>query len=432
MFASELTDDGLAAGEFHQSDTDGPAGRVHVLPSDLEDMAPGPFLASILSVVDPERLTGRDVVRYVQAQARLVAHYQAAYYTGISELAHSVEADTTERSSLPNEYASDELAAALTQTRRAAQTDVDTALELKQRLPQVAEALAAGRIDAAKTRVFTQETLTLKPALIPDVVQQVIGDAPELTTGQLRARLKKLVLEADRDAAQTQYQAGLEDRKLVVYPNPDHTATLSLSGIAPEDGIEIANRLHSQALELKRLPEETRTIDQLKTDIALDLLQGKTTNHPHTTPPPIIVHTSPEQPSAHIPGYGPILPSSLHTLIQNADKTTISAETISQRITPDCHQTPSRKPTKTQTQHIHIRYPVCIHPGCRIPATRCDLDHRKPWHQGGQTTCTNLAPLCRHHHQCKTKGNWKLQRNPDGSHTHTSPLGHTYTTGAPP
>lgn len=438
MFACELTDDRLAAGEFNQQTSEvvgAPAtGRdhVHVLPAVLEEMAPGPFLGSILSVVDPEKLVGRDVVRYVQAQARLVAHYQAAYYTGISELAHAVEADTTQRAPVPNEYATDELAAALTQTRRAAQTDIELALDLHQRLPEVTAALAEGRIDVAKARVFTQETLTLKAELIPTVVAAVIGHAPELTTGQLRARLKKAVLAADQQAAQTQYEAGLQDRKLVVYPNPDHTATLSLLSVDPVQAVAATRHIHQLALQLKRLPGETRTIDQLKTDIALDLLQGKTTNTNtntntdtnHTdTPHPIVVHISSDTPTGHITGYGPILTTTAQST---------PTGTGTNPITTDCHHTNSRKPTKTQTQHVISRYPTCIHPGCRIPATRCDLDHRRPWHQNGKTTCTNLAPLCRHHHQCKTKGGWKLKRNPDGSHTHTSPLGHTYTTGKPP
>ena len=82
--------------------------------------------------------------------------------------------------------------------------------------------------------------------------------------------------------------------------------------------------------------------------------------------------------------------------------------------------------------HVRSRYPTCVFPGCRIPAIGCDLDHRKPWNQKGPTSCHNLAPLCRHHHVCKTKSRWQLKRETDGSHTWTSPLGHTYQTSRPP
>jgi hypothetical protein len=61
---------------------------------------------------------------------------------------------------------------------------------------------------------------------------------------------------------------------------------------------------------------------------------------------------------------------------------------------------------------VEATEPVCVFPGCRQPARRCDLDHRIPYHpddptgqQGGGRTCScNLAPLCRTHHRQKTAG----------------------------
>lgn len=433
MFVLQTSDSELKAGEFNTERSDNGPGEpgtvgvdVHVLPADLEGMAPGPFLASILSVVDPGKLTGRDVVRYVQAQARLVSHYQASYYTGIVELAHATEADTTERDHVPNEYASDELGAALAKTRRAAEADVDLAFDLKYRLPKVWQALAEGRIDLAKARVFSQELATLKPELIPDVVETLIDTAADLTTGQLRTRLKRAVLEADLTAAQAHYAAGLEDRKLVVYPNPDHTANVGLVSVDPFQAVAATNHVHHIALKLKRLPGETRTIDQLKADVALDLLQGNTSDIPDGVtiqPNEIVVRSTCDSPTGHITGYGPVLTSSTPADAPSAEKDDGVA---------NCHQTYSRRPTRAQIQHIRAQYPTCIHPGCRMPSNRCDIDHRQPWHQGGKTSCRNLAPLCRHHHLCKHQGGWQLHRNPDDSHTWTSPLGHTYTTRAPP
>jgi hypothetical protein len=59
--------------------------------------------------------------------------------------------------------------------------------------------------------------------------------------------------------------------------------------------------------------------------------------------------------------------------------------------------------------------PVCVFPGCRQPAhlaSRCDIDHRIPYHPddptgehgGGRTCSCNLQPLCRTHHRQKTAG----------------------------
>ncbi|MGV0815946.1 HNH endonuclease signature motif containing protein, partial [Mycolicibacterium boenickei] len=70
-------------------------------------------------------------------------------------------------------------------------------------------------------------------------------------------------------------------------------------------------------------------------------------------------------------------------------------------------------------------------PGCGISATHCDLDHSVPW-PAGATHPGNLGPKCRTHHLIKTfrtgENGWTDIQHPDGSHTWTSPTGHTYHT----
>ncbi|MBT8217634.1 MAG: HNH endonuclease, partial [Acidimicrobiia bacterium] len=72
----------------------------------------------------------------------------------------------------------------------------------------------------------------------------------------------------------------------------------------------------------------------------------------------------------------------------------------------------------------------CVFPGCRMPATTCDLDHTTPHSQGGPTTPTNLAPLCRHDHRIKHTG-WTYHPQEDGTYHWTSRLGATYKTKPP-
>ena len=88
-----------------------------------------------------------------------------------------------------------------------------------------------------------------------------------------------------------------------------------------------------------------------------------------------------------------------------------------------------------------------------MPTVDCDLDHRRPWADGGPTTERNLAPLCRsmffnpsyfisrkpgqrtlsHNHGAKHRCGWTYQQLPNGDYLSTSRLGHTYTTsGHPP
>ncbi|MGH3823856.1 MAG: HNH endonuclease signature motif containing protein, partial [Pseudonocardiaceae bacterium] len=83
-------------------------------------------------------------------------------------------------------------------------------------------------------------------------------------------------------------------------------------------------------------------------------------------------------------------------------------------------------------RHVQIRDRSCVHPGCRASAQRADLDHTRDHTHGGPTTEANSGPLCRHDHQLKTVGRWRLHQPQPGHFTWTSPLRRTYHTQPPP
>lgn len=76
---------------------------------------------------------------------------------------------------------------------------------------------------------------------------------------------------------------------------------------------------------------------------------------------------------------------------------------------------------------IRARQPTCSAPGCRRPATTCDLDHTTPYHQGGRTCECNLAPLCRRHHRAKQTRGWQLKQTAPGTFTWQLPHHRSYT-----
>jgi hypothetical protein len=63
---------------------------------------------------------------------------------------------------------------------------------------------------------------------------------------------------------------------------------------------------------------------------------------------------------------------------------------------------------------IVLRDEHCQFPGCRAPATWCDVHHLRQWILGGDTSLENCALLCRRHHVAVHEGGWKLERGPDG------------------
>jgi hypothetical protein len=80
---------------------------------------------------------------------------------------------------------------------------------------------------------------------------------------------------------------------------------------------------------------------------------------------------------------------------------------------------------------VTTRDETCVFPGCRQPATACDLDHVEPFDPShpavSQTQPANLQPLCRHHHRSKTHHGWTMRRDPRTGDVHVrSPLGYDY------
>jgi hypothetical protein len=405
----------------------------HFLPSGLEEILPGPFLAAIVSSVDPARLNGHDAVRLMQAQARLGSHHEAGILAAVAEVAYSLPGNpdsAVERCFEAVEFAEVEVAAGLRLTRRAARKLVDQALGLKHRLSRVWQALSNGLIDQPRMRVLYDILGHLPSETVDTVLDQVVGEAGELTTGQLRHRVDKLVLEADPDGSASSFVEGLADRKLTTYPNPDRTASLLISNGRPDDVAAAGVHVDKLARSLKTEGEE-RTLDQLRADVALDLLRGKCvhgTNTPGTvniTVPGETLAGLGDEPG-EMAGFGPVFAEiARKTVRENTDGEWRFVVTDNGQ--PVATGTLVRRPSPALQRQVNALYPKCVHPGCRQDAWDCDLDHRTQRQNGGATCIHNLAPLCRFHHRVKDTGGWQLQRNQNGDHQWTSPLCHTYT-----
>ncbi len=84
------------------------------------------------------------------------------------------------------------------------------------------------------------------------------------------------------------------------------------------------------------------------------------------------------------------------------------------------------RPPDPAADYATARDRRCQWPGCRAPASRCDLDHRHPYHDDGATCPCNTDLLCRTNHRAKTFTAWTAKPGPDGLLLWTSPTGHTY------
>ncbi len=406
----------------------------HVLPDDLEKIPPGLYLSAILSSVDASRLNGHDAVRFMKAHSRLASHHEAGKLEAMAEVAYSPPGDAdspVERDAIEIDYVGAEIAAALTLTRSSSKTELNRALSLHGRLRRVRAALAEGLIDVAKTKVFDQVLGHLPDETVEPVLDQILSESGEITTGQLGSKLSRLVLEADPDGCKSAFQDGLADRGVTTFSNPDQTGSLLIHNGDPVE-IAAARAFIEELARSLKTSDEPRTLEEIRADVALDLLQGKSflepgaksggrTNLWVSAETLMGISDAPGE----LEGYGPVMAEiARKTARENLDGEWVFTVTDNGR--PVATGTLSRRPTASQRRYLEAVYPTCVMVGCRQPAYQCDLDHRKPRAEGGATHTDNLEPLCRHHHMVRHHGPWRLDRLPNGDHQWTSPLGHTY------
>ncbi|GAA2117921.1 DUF222 domain-containing protein [Actinomadura alba] len=247
------------------------------LPEGLAEMSPGPELAAALSSVDRSRLCGFDLVVVLQARGRQLAFDQAELAADLMAVAECVAVESSGVSWVWNSdidgLAAAEIAAALTWTKRTARSRLQEARLLIERLPQVWAALRAGSIDAPKTRVIVEGTNAVDDHIAHLVIGQILPEAPGLTTGQLAYRLRRLIAEADPEAAQRRHEEAVKERKVVRGTNPDGSAFLSGCNLPVDQAAAADERLDALARAAKR-SGDSRPMDHIRADIYLGLIAG--------------------------------------------------------------------------------------------------------------------------------------------------------------
>lgn len=137
---------------------------------------------------------------------------------------------------------------------------------------------------------------------------------------------------------------------------------------------------------------------------------------------------------AELAGYGPITADQARQLAAHAHTWhRLVTDPLSGALLD--YGTTRYRPPPHLAEYVRARDQTCTHPGCRVPAHRCDLDHTIPYNPDtgtGPTSATNLTPKCRTDHQLKQLPGWTVRQDEDGTITWTTPSRHTYVTCPPP
>lgn len=401
----------------------------HALPIPIDAPAPSMVTAALLDWVDPAGVCSAEKVRLLRARARMVAHHQAQLLAAMMDIVDEYRAlDDEADFALAMESAVAEIRAALSVTRRAAESDLSLAWTLRERLPMVATALRAGVIDLRRARVLTEFTSHLSIGDARQVCDRVLERVEGLTTGQVRALVERLCIEVDPEHAKARYERSLDDRRVFAELGEAGTAHITATDLPADRVAAVMDRLTDLA-RLARSKGESRTVDQLRADVFLDLLEGTGRYGRRRGVVDIRVDLTTlmgiDEHAAQLLGYGAVVADVARQVAEHRAEwrvtvTDEAGEPIHTGIT-------RRRPTAGQRRSVEARDLTCIFPGCRRPAASCDLDHRTPVSEGGATHVRQLVALCRHDHEIRHRAGWRHRSNGDGSHTWISPLGVSYT-----
>jgi Domain of unknown function (DUF222) len=448
----------------------------------LDTCAPSESLARLADAVTRDgrlaQLNDDELIGVVRAWHRLESWCSAGTLAVIAELARRRPAERTAPAApgqFPaqlSEFISDEVAAALTLSRRTADAYLDLALDLALRLPATARALHEGIIDYPKARLIADLTRILSDEDARAVEARILPAAGDQTTAQLRAAVSRAVIAVDPEAATRRRQEAQKDPRVRRWQEDAGTAALGGFGLPPAEVLEADQRITERALALRDagLPG---SLEELRARAYLDTLLGQDSSvsnepTPSNEPAPqprlaaLVNLTIPlaavPGPPGHVAGFGPVDPELARQLTglaaahpasrfcvsvtgddgralghgcargQPIGPFTVTINPLAQDPCDHRHQEPGYQPSRRLQHLINARTPTCSAPGCRQSATRCDLDHTVPYDQDGRTCECNLAPLCRHHHRCKQSEGWHLDQPRPGNLTWTTPAGRHYVT----
>jgi hypothetical protein len=340
---------------------------------------------------------------------------------------------------------------------RAVQNRMHAALELVDGYTATLDALAESRISARHAMVIVETGRALTD---PDtralyeatVLERALRD----TAPRTRAFAEQVVEELHPCSITERHREAVKGRTVWMQRRGEGMSELGM--IAPTVLAEgIWDRLTQQAHETKTAqvaaPEgdtedddavyDQRNLDQIRADIAIDLLlTGGPTIDPTTGAItgalgglaaiqarasiviPALTAAGLADRGATLDGATPVDADTARCLLAQAPswERILTHPIHGHVLATDTYRRPANLDRYLAARDIHCRFP-----GCRRPARHCDRDHNRDWALGGTTEACNLACLCKRHHTLKTEKPWKPVQLRDGSIRWTSPLGRVST-----
>ncbi|HEU4368798.1 MAG TPA: DUF222 domain-containing protein [Methylomirabilota bacterium] len=302
-------------------------------------------------------------------------------------------------------------------------------------LPRLAQALTCGEVSYSKVRELTRvATAETEERLL------AVGRAG---TAEHVARIVHGWRRVDRQAEAKDTARQHASRALHVYPDSDGTM-LVRGRLTPEIGALLAKALAAarEILYQRRrdqAPEaDPPTMEQQQAD-ALALLAETALHHAIDPGAPgeryqVVVHVDAEVLADPEAAGQSVLEDGAHVPAETSQRLACDASRVVMRHGGDGRVVEVDARTRTippaLRRALHHRDRGCRFPGCGVRFGQGHHIHH--WAQGGPTTLSNLAMLCRRHHRAVHEEGFQVDRQPDGELRFRRPDGRALPEVPPP
>ncbi|WP_341977382.1 DUF222 domain-containing protein [Microbacterium sp. LWO13-1.2] len=337
-----------------------------------------------------------------------------------------------------------EMGAALRVSDRTVQRRMTEASFLVEQFPSVWQAQGAGRISAGHARVIVDAAEHLEDPAARDAYSEQMIEFAETESPNRVGRMARRVAERLQvRPIQDRHQDALDERGVWARDDAAGIAEFGLRG--PAALVHGAfDRVTSMAKAVQGQADagDERTLDQIRCDLALDLLLTGTPAG-HDTPEALLAgitaHVSVTVPITTLIGVG-TTPAELNgrTPIDPATARRLAGAAsgwdriLTHPITGGLLAVDRYRPSAHLKRLLRARDQRCRFPTCGLPAADCDIDHNQDAALGGATSEENLGDLCRRHHVLKHNSPWHVEQLEGGVFAWTSPTGKVYLDRPPP
>ncbi len=376
-------------------------------------------------------------------QARREAAQIAMLTDAIDELEQGLHGD--EETPYNSLYATFAVEAHMTDGQVASLMDIGQ--RLRHAFLKTGAAFTEGSISLAHVRAILDvaDPIRKDPLLIRLFEAEIVEYATTTTPGCTRARAKQVLAKLDPQTSQERHRAARELRDVRSMQLEDGMSELIIHGPTPliNGAYDILTR-QARGLAEFAVDGDTRSLDNMRCDIALDKLLSGSATTLHGTglealKGQVNVTVSAKflsgdaEGMAELDGYGALDPDVAFELAVLSPLWTKLFLDNRGQVVSTC----SYSPTAEMRRTLKARDKTCMFVGCRRPAAQCQIDHTHDWAKGGKTELGNLAHLCTRHHSLKhpqvaDEFRWNVEQIEPGVLKWTSPTGQTYIDRAEP